>query len=72
MAQYDPLVDEGEAYAAQLAAAGVRVTQRTFEGLVHAFAHHGGFVPKARAAVLEGAAGLRALFDAHGERPRRP
>jgi acetyl esterase len=36
-AEFDPLRDDGEAYAARLRSLGVEVTQRRFDGQIHAF-----------------------------------
>jgi acetyl esterase len=52
-AEFDPLRDEGEAYAAALKAAGVRVELRRFDGMVHGFFDMGGASVAARAAVEE-------------------
>ncbi len=58
-AGFDPLRDEGEAYAEGLRAAGVPVALRRHAGLVHGFAMYAGLVPEARAAMLETAGALR-------------
>jgi acetyl esterase len=50
-AQYDPLRDDGDAYAEALSAAGVKVTHRRFEGLVHGFVALGPFSQAAAGAV---------------------
>ncbi len=52
-AGFDPLVDQGEAYAKALKAAGVTVRYRCYDSLTHAFAAFTGAVPAADAACRE-------------------
>ena len=58
-AGFDPLRDEGEAYAARMRDAGTRVALRRHPGLVHSFANMTAISPSARAAMLEVAGALR-------------
>ncbi len=55
-AEYDPLRDEGEAYAARLSEAGVQVEVRRFDGMIHGFFDMGLYSPGAQAAVDESCA----------------
>ncbi len=52
-AEYDPLRDEGKAYADRLAASGVRVVYRQFPGLIHGFIEYGGLIGAANEAIAE-------------------
>ncbi|MET0304606.1 MAG: alpha/beta hydrolase [Solirubrobacterales bacterium] len=52
-AGFDPLRDEGEAYAARMRDAGVQVTLRRHSGLIHGFANMTAVSGAARAAMLE-------------------
>jgi acetyl esterase len=61
-AEYDPLRDEGEAYAALLEAAGVPAKATRYDGLVHGFFGMGALVPAALPAVEEAGAALRAAL----------
>ena len=62
-AGYDPLVDEGRAYAERLAAAGVETTYREYPDVVHGFVLFGGVVDAANAAVAECCQRLRSAFE---------
>lgn len=52
-AEYDPLRDEGEAYAARLEADDVPVTLHRFDGLIHGFLGMEAIIPEADAAMAE-------------------
>jgi acetyl esterase len=67
-AGYDPLRDEGDAYAHALAAAGVPTRHLSYPSLVHMFVQMLGVVPAARRAMHEIATVLREGF-AGGETP---
>ncbi len=58
-AGFDPLRDEGGAYALRLREAGVPVALRRHPGLVHTFANLTAICPTARAAMLEACGALR-------------
>jgi len=59
-AGFDPLRDEGEAFARRLAGAGALVELRRFDGLIHGFFNIVGVGDTARAANAEIATALRA------------
>jgi acetyl esterase len=58
-AGFDPLRDEGDAYARKLAEHGVAVTHRCERTLLHGFSHLGAVIPTAREALHWGVAQLR-------------
>ena len=58
-AGYDPLCDEGDEYAARLAAAGVKVGHRRFPGQIHGFVTNGKIIRAADGALDEAAAALK-------------
>ena len=61
-AEYDPLLDEAEAYADALKAAGNDVTYTCYEGMVHGFNGQVGIFDRARDALEEAATRLNASF----------
>jgi acetyl esterase len=61
-AEFDPLRDDGNAYAEHLAQAGVPCQHRCFDGMIHGFFGMGTITPVANEAVDEAAANLRAAF----------
>lgn len=68
-AGFDPLRDEGEAWARRLADSGVDVTLRRFPGLIHGFFNVVGVGRSQRAAVAEIAAHLKAALHPEGAAP---
>ena len=58
-AGFDPLRDEGEAYALRMREAGVTVALRRHPGLFHSFANLTAISPTSRAAMREAAGALR-------------
>jgi acetyl esterase len=69
-AEYDPLRDEGEAYADALRAAGVTVAASRWLGMNHGFYFWAGKVDKATAGIAEATGWLREAFA--GDPPERP
>jgi acetyl esterase/lipase len=62
-AGFDPLVDQGEAYARALRDAGVDVAYRCYDSLAHGFAAFTGAVPAADAACRQIAALVRGKLE---------
>ena len=65
--EYDPLKDDGIAYAERLARAGTPAELTNYPGMVHAFFSMGGAIDAGRRAIAEAARALRGAFAA---RPR--
>lgn len=62
LAECDPLVDEGLAYADKLRAAGVAVDLEIYHGVVHGFINLGRAIPEALTAHNDAARALRHAF----------
>lgn len=60
--EFDPLVDEGRAYAEKLRAAGVNVDDRCVAGMIHGYFNMAGIVERAAATVREAAEGVAKAF----------
>ncbi len=61
-AEFDPLRDEGEAYAARLREAGVPVIMRRYDGMIHGFFQMGGVIERGKGVIRESCEALRAAF----------
>ena len=66
-AEYDPLRDEGLAYADRLRAAGVPVQSTCYPGVFHGFLGQAALIDKGKQAIEEVAAALRSAFSAFAE-----
>lgn len=60
-AEFDPLRDEGEAYAERLRQARVSVKLERYDGIIHGFAMMTGYFEEAQRVVAEAAGAIRAL-----------
>jgi len=58
-AEFDPLRDEGEAYAARLREEGVATVLKRYDGVTHGFFGMASVVEKSRVAITEASAALR-------------
>ena len=67
-AGFDPLRDEGAAYAARLSASGVPVTYECFEGMIHGFITMGAALAAADHALYRVGQALRLAFAPEGAR----
>jgi len=63
-AEYDPLRDQGEAYARKLQSAGVAVELKRYDGMIHAFFSFPGVIDTASVALADAASALRRALGA--------
>lgn len=62
-AGFDPLKDEGKAYADRMSAEGVDVAYTEYPGMIHGFINLGGAIGAAQVAIDEGIASLKKAFS---------
>ncbi|WP_431801861.1 alpha/beta hydrolase [Halobacillus andaensis] len=62
-AEYDPLRDEGEAYAHRLKEANVPVTLKRYDGMIHGFLSMASQIEQGKTALQEAAHKLRSSFN---------
>jgi len=66
--EYDPLLDEGAAYAQRLIEAGVPTTHRRYDGLIHGAVRMPSITPRAWELIDDSARALREACQAPAER----
>ncbi len=70
-AEFDPLRDEGEAYAKKLRDAGVAATATRYDGMIHGFFGMSAVLDKGAQAVAQASSALMAAFAAQKETAAR-
>src|SRR5437660_10367112 len=62
-AEYDPLLDDGAAYAKRLQDSGVSTVYTCYEGMIHGFFGNYLFNPRSQQAVDQACAWLKGVFN---------
>jgi len=61
-AEFDPLRDEGEAYAKRLQAAGVPTRLHRYDGMIHGFFGMSAIMDQAKTGIADSCAALKKAF----------